>query len=832
MKTNLFRLWHVIIILICALSKAAFAQELPSNLSSLQVDDLNDQQIINVLQRATISGMTDDQVIQMAESRGLSVTEGNKLKKRITAIRQKAGTQFTNRSDTAISDSVPIGRKLNYKSDSDSVMKFKNRDMFTQLVPRVFGSDIFSNRNMTFAPNLKIATPLNYVVGPEDQLNISVYGNSLVNWKLDVSPEGNINIPGAGILNVAGKTIEQATTAIKGLLASSHYDIGKGTSVQVALGNIRSIKVILIGELKRPGTYTLPSLATAFNALYSAGGPTDNGSYRLIEIIRGNKIIRHLDIYNFLLKGDQSSNIVLQDQDIIRIPTYKVRIQLAGEVKNPALFEVLPGETLQSVLQFAGGFTNEAYTGRIKVLQISDQQRKITDVFENDYENYVPLRGDKYIVEKVLDRYENRVRIQGAVFRPGDYELDKGLTVASLIKKAGGLKEDAFGGRGNIIRLKPDNSKELISFSVGAILANKTPDIALQREDSVHIASIFDLRDKYQITIKGEVRKPGEFAYVDSMSVADLIVDAGGFTEGASPVRIEVSRRVNDSDPKLKDSKVARVYSVDLDARLTLDNPGFTLKPFDIVSVYSLPGYEKQRIVRVEGEVIYPGYYTIQSKNERISDIIKRAGGLTVLADIDGSTLQRKNTVILGISKNKADSALLAQERLARLKHIQLSSRDSSGLQGQQLRNNFIGINLRQIENKPGSTTDLILEDGDELRIPKQQQIVRINGEVLYPSAVVYESGKSFRSYILNAGGFSSEALKEGAYVVYPNGTVQGTRRFLIFSIHPDVKPGSEIFVPKRPFHRPLTAAEFVGITSGVASIGAIIIGIITLTRK
>ncbi|HWD88592.1 MAG TPA: SLBB domain-containing protein [Mucilaginibacter sp.] len=831
MKKTLYRLCAVIIVLTCVLHKPVFAQELPGNLSSVRVDELSDQQIIQVLQKAGGAGLSDDQVVQMAESRGLPVTEGDKLKKRIQAVREK-NSQFSNKADSTISDTGQTKRKLNYQADSDSLRKFQNRDMLTQLVPKVFGSDIFSNSNLTFAPNLKIATPLNYVVGPEDQLNISVYGNSLVNWKLEVSPEGNINIPGVGIMNVAGRTIEQATAAIKSRLVASHYAIGRGTSVQVTLGNIRSIKVILIGELKRPGTYTLPSLATAFNALYAAGGPNVNGSYRQIEIIRGNKVISHLDIYDFLLKGDQSSNIGLQDQDVIRVPTYKVRVEMAGEVKNPALFEVLPGETLDNVLQFAGGFTNEAYTGRIKVLQVSDQQRKISDVFENDYKNYVPLRGDKYVVERVLNRFENRVTIQGAVFRPGDYELDKGLTVSGLIKKAAGLKEDAFTGRGSITRLKPDNSKELISFSISDIIANRSPDIPLEREDSVHIASIFDLRDKYKVTIKGEVRKPGEFAYADSMSVADLVVDAGGFAEGASPKRIEVSRRISNSDPTIKDSQVAMVFSVDLDAHLNLNNAGFRLRPFDIVSVYSLPGYEKQRVVRVAGEVMYPGYYTIQKKNERISDMIKRAGGLTISADIDGSTLKRKNSAILGINKNKTDSAILAQERLARLRHIGLSTSDSSSLSEQQLRNNFIGINLRQIENKPGSTTDLILEDGDELRVPKQQQIVRINGEVLYPSAVVYEGHKSFRSYILNAGGFSSEALRRGAYVVYPNGSVHGTRKFLFFNVHPDVKPGSEIFVPKKPYRPPLSPAEFLGITSGVASIGAIIIGILTLTKK
>lgn len=832
MKNILPRLSFVLVILIFFIHKPAFAQDVFGSLSSIQVDELSDQQIIQLLQKANDAGLTDDQLIQTAESKGMPVTEGEKLRKRIESIRNKGNNnQYKKKADSLMIDTGQVKRKLNYRADSDSLRKYKNRDLFTHLVPKVFGSDIFNNTNMTFAPNLKIATPLNYIIGPDDQLNVNVYGNSLVNWKLDVSPEGNINIPGVGLLNVAGKTIEQATASIKKRLQASNYAVGRGTNVQISLGNIRSIKVMLIGELKRPGTYTLPSLATAFNALYAAGGPNDNGSYRQIEIIRNSKIIRTLDIYDFLLKGDQTSNIILQDQDIIRVPTYKVRVEMSGEVKDPALFEVLPGETLDKVIQFAGGFSNQAYTERIKVLQIANQQRKITDVFESDYKNYVPLRGDKYVVDKILDRFENRVAIQGAVFRPGDYELDKGLMVTALIKKAAGLKEDAFTGRGSITRLKPDNSKELISFNVKDIMNNSGKDILLQREDSVYISSIFDLRDKYKVTIKGDVRKPGEFAYADSMSVANLIIDAGGFAEGASSKRIEVARRITNSDPTSKTSKVALVFSVDLDPQLQMSDASFTLHPFDIVSVYSLPGYEKQRIVKVEGEVLYPGYYTIQNKNERISDLVKRAGGLTASADIEGSSLKRKNTAILGINKDKADSALLVQEQLARLKHIQHATKDSSDVQEQQMRNNFIGIDLKEIENKPGSSTDLILEDGDELRVPKQQQIVRVNGEVLFPSAIVYEGSKSFRSYVLNAGGFSSEALRRGAYIVYPNGTVQGTRKFLFFNVHPRVKPGSEIYVPKKPYHRPLSAAEVVGIASGLASIGAVILGIITLSK-
>jgi protein involved in polysaccharide export with SLBB domain len=705
--------------------------------------------------------------------------------------------------------------------------------MYEAMKPKIFGAELFRNKNIKFEPNLKLATPVNYVVGPEDQIYVNIYGKSVANWKLDVSPEGNINLPGVGILNVSGKTIEQATAAIKGKLRANNYAVGSGTSVAVSLGNIRSIQVIITGQVVRPGTYTLPSVATVFNALYAAGGPNDNGTFRQIAIIRNNRIIRHLDVYDFLTKGEEKDNIVLQDQDIIQVPTYRTRVELSGEVKIPALFEVLPGEALWDVIGFAGGFTDQAYTARIKVIQISDQQKRITDVIENDYKSYTPLRGDKYVIERILERYANRVTIRGAVFRPGEYELQKGLTVSRLIANAAGLKEDAFGGRGSIIRLNPDNSRALIPFNVKEILNKTAADIPLQREDSVSIASIFDLRDKYQVTIKGEVRKPGTFSYADSMTVADVIIKAGGFAEGASARRIEVSRRVSNSDPTSKRSIVAQVFSVNVDQALAAGTANFILKPFDIVSVYGLPGYEKQRTVKVAGEVLYPGYYTIQTKNEKISDLIARAGGVSASADVDGGTLRRSNIAILGADKNKADTAELARERAARLARLKRSYKDSTKTVEDTViqRNNYVGIDLKRILQKPGSSIDLLVEDGDEIRVPKQQQIVRVNGEVLYPSAVVYSKGKDFKDYVLNAGGFSPTALKRGAYVVYPNGTVRGTRKLLWVNIHPPVKPGSEIYVPKKQPPRGDIGQQILGYTTGLASLGAIILGIISLHK-
>ncbi len=801
------------------ISGRLLGQSLPNDLSNANVNDFSDAQITQLVSQAQSAGLTDDQLLQSAQNRGMSASQVQLLRQRISTVKYNTNIQSDTSSQT---------RRLNYNSDTS--VNSNGKTARTGL-PRIFGSDIFSGTNQTFEPNLKIATPVNYVLGPDDQVDINVYGNSVVNWKLNVSPEGNINIPGVGLVNVSGKTFEQASEIIKAKLASSNYAIGHGTNVQISLGNIRSIKVILIGELKRPGTYTLPSLATVFNALYAAGGPNDNGSFRQIEIIRNNRVIRHLDIYDFLTKGNQKDNINLQDQDIIRVPTYRTRVALLGEVKNPALFEVLPGENLQDVINFAGGFTDRAYTALVKVYQISDEQRRITDVTENDYRNYLPLRGDRYVVQSILNRFENRVTISGAVFRPGEYELEKGLTISGLIQKAAGLKEDAFTDRASIVRLKSDNTAEFISFSIKAILDKSQPDIMLQREDSVVISSIFDLRDQYNVMIKGEVRHPGTFVYADSMSVQDLIIKSGGFAEGASSKRIEVARRLYGNDALAKNAAIAQVFSVDINDDLKGGDLSFKLKPYDVVSVYTLPGYEKQKTVRVEGEVLYPGYYTIKRKNEKISDIIARAGGITSAADVDGGTLKRDNIAILGVDKNKVDTAELTRERLERLSRLQNNYKDSSQSENAGMRNNYIGINLAEILKKPGSSSDLLVEDGDELRVPKQQQIVRVNGEVLYPSAVVYEKNKNFSDYVSNAGGFSPKALRRGAYIVYANGTVKGTRKFIFFNIHPKVKPGSEIYVPQKPAPKGNSLQTIIGLTTGLASIGAIILGIISLNK-
>jgi len=800
-----------LLFLLIAYYQPAMAQKLPQNLSGINVDNLSDDEIKAYLQEAKTSGLSDAQLLSTAQSRGMNDDQIKKLQVRIATL--NAATSTVQAAPTVVTREVGLG--------TDRVSNAQNTS-------RIFGAKLFRSTNSTFEPNLKLATPLNYILGPDDQLTINITGNSVVNWSLLVSLEGNINVPGVGLLKVAGLTIEQATARLKPFLAAHNYAIDRGTSVSVTLGNIRSIRVIMTGEIMRPATYTLSSLGTVFNALYLAGGPNDNGSFREIEVIRNSKIIKRLDVYDFLLKPEQKDNITLQDQDIVRVPTYRTRVDLSGEVKTPAIFETLPGETLQDVIGFAGGFTDIAYAGHVKVTQIADQQRRIVDIAESDYKNYIPLRGDKYVVDGILNRYENRVTITGAVFRAGDYPIKNDLTVSQLIQQAAGLKEDAFGGRGSITRLKADYTTEVIPFNVQGVMDKSVPDIALQKEDVVNISSIFDLRDKYTVTINGEVRVPAGYPYAENLSVEDLIIKAGGFTEGASAKRIEVARRTFDGDPLAKDPKVGTVFTVDVDAGFKPGQGDFKLKPYDIVSVYTVPGFQTQKTVTIEGEVLYPGPVTLIKKNERISDLIIRAGGLTTTASPEDGTLKRTNLAVLGINDKITDASAIINDRQARVDRVKEITRDSSKTIDQ--RNDYVGINLKKILSNPGSADDLILEEGDILRIPKKLQTVMVNGQVLYPSVVVYNA-QSLHGFVLNAGGYAPDALKSKTYVVYPNGTVKGTKKFLFFNNYPAIKPGSEIIVPKKPVSHGMTTAETVAISTGIASLGAILLGVVTLLK-
>lgn len=804
----------------------------PQNFSNVRVDELTDEQIKQIIRQIESSGLPESQLEQIAAARGMQPSEIQKLRARVEAVKSKSSSTGANEATLKGKDGAKersFEREVEDIKNSDDKKTENEADVALQsLKSKIFGKETFSNASTTFEPNLNIATPLNYVIGSKDQLLIDIYGYSETSYQLTVSPEGTINIPYAGVINVGGLTIEAATSRIKSRLSPIYSGLSTGnTKLSVVLGNIRSIKVILTGEVMKPGTYTLPSLATLFTALYSSGGPTDNGSFRNVEVVRNGKKVASLDVYDFLLKGDLKNNIRLQDQDIVRLPVYQKRVEIVGEVKRPAIFEMKDGEDLNTLLEFAGGFTERAYQARIKVLKNTTTERKINDVTTEQFTNYQPQSGDKYFVNEILDRFENRVSIEGAIFRPGEYELEPGLTVKKLIQRAEGVKEDAFLNRAYITRLTTDLNTELISFDVKKVLSGEAEDIPLKREDNISISSIFELREEYKVEINGEVRLPGSFPYAQNMSLEELVIKAGGFKESATAQRIEISRRVKNSEAGSSSAKTAEVFQMDINKNLSIEAAKFVLEPYDIITVRSSPSYEVQKQIRIEGEVLYPGFYSITKKDERISDLIKRAGGLTALAYTDGASLKRSGSFESQLEKEKEE------QKLQQFIKIQKDSKDTTAttLQNVASRNNFVGINLTEILDNPNTRKDLFLEDGDILNVPKELQTVKVSGEVLSPNTVIYTKIKGFKQYITNAGGFGQNALKGRSYIIYANGAVRSTKKFLIFNNFPIVKTGAEIFVPKREDKRKLTATEVVGITAGLASFGAIVLGVINLLQ-
>lgn len=784
--------------------------------TNVKVDDLTDAQVRTFMTQVSASGLGDAQLEQVAIARGMPPTEVAKLRLRVERMKKQDASSSKNQDGT---------RQVN--AETGQAADENKLDALITKRSRIFGAELFSNANLTFEPNLRIATPVDYQIGPDDEILVDIYGYSEANYNLTVSPEGTINVPLIGLVSIAGATMEQAASRIRSRLASVYPGINNGTTkVGITLGNIRSIKVVLTGEIVKPGTYTLPSVANVFNALYASGGPNENGSYRQVQIIRGGEIIAILDVYDFLLYGTLKNNVRLQDLDVIRIPPYKTRVEINGEVKRPAIFEMKFNETLGDLIRFAGDFTENAYKAKMKVLKVTDIEREIQDVTSDQYETYVPASGDQYFVDKILDRYTNRVTISGAIFRPGEFELTEGLSLKQLITKADGLKEDAFANRGYITRLKDDLTREIISFNTADIVTGNAQDITLKREDIITIPSIFELKEAYNITVTGEVRNPGSFNYAENMSLEEAIIMSGGFKESATAKRIEIARRIRTINQLSDTSGTAQLFIVNIDRDLKVAS-NFILKPFDIISIYPAPGYEAQRTVVLEGEVLFPGTYTISNKNERISDVIKRAGGLTVSAYKNGASLKRQRR-----DKTQLE---LEQEQLNLMKFENQQKKATDSLEGgvdiltMVARNSFVGIDLEKILSKPHRSYDLLLEDGDVISVPKQLQTVKVSGEVLSSSSVIYKSSYNFKKYILNSGGFTANAFKKRSYITYANGSVDGTKNFLWFKNYPTVKPGAQIFVPyKQERKNALSTTEIVAITTAIATLATLVYSVIS----
>jgi protein involved in polysaccharide export with SLBB domain len=776
-----------------------------TSISRLNVDQLTDADIIKINDQLQSNGLSVTQAGRLAMAKGMPAAQWDKLKNRLLLLPANRNGQ----ADIAATRSTDATNYLTYQKPPSS---------------NVFGASFFNTASLSFEPNLRIATPVNYVLGPDDELNINVSGYQETTINATVQPEGTISIAQVGPINVNGLTISEATSRIRGRMSQTAYPSLKNNQsrLTVSLGKIRSIHITMVGAVK-PGNYTISSLATVFNSLYQSGGPGSINTYRDIELIRNGKLFQKIDLYQFLTKGDQKGNVNLHEGDVINFPVYKKRVSITGQVKRNGVFELRDGETLSDLLFFAGGFTDKAYRASIKVKQITDIERRIKDISKAEIARYEPSNGDEFQVDSVLNRFENSVAIIGAVYRPGEFELTPGMTIKSLIERAGGLQENVFTDRAVLTRTYADGRKENITFNVGSLMQNGSGDIALVKRDSVTIATSSEFKSRYTVRIEGEVRRPGPYAYRENFSLKDILFLAGGFTNAASSYHIEVGRRIITDRTDRNIDTIANVFNIDTEKGLGIEDTRILLQPYDIVTVRRNPGYIVQQRVKIAGEINYPGGYTIQSKEEHVSDLVKRAGGLTAHAYTDGIFLVR----------NEVDTV---QTHRQTVRMIQNSIKDTSAkVISDVTRNNIrIAIDWKKVSEKPGAIQDYVLKDGDSIYVSSRDPLVKISGEVLAATKTAYIDHKGLDYYLSQAGGTTEKARRSKIYVLYANGKIDRTNNGILglFRSYPRVDLGAEVVVPKKQERHGLSTSETVGITTGFVSLISLIIVVISSLNK
>lgn len=692
---------------------------------------------------------------------------------------------------------------------------------FNRTEKQVFGREIFNNRLLTFEPNLNIATPDNYVLGPGDEVIIDIWGDSKQTLRQSIAPDGTIIDPQIGPITLNGLTIQEANSRLKNAY-SRIYSTMNGeeptTFMKMSLGEIRSIRVNVMGEVVVPGTYTLPSLASLFHALYCAGGVNNIGSLRAVKVSRGGKPLAEVDIYDYLLKGKSGLDIRLEDGDVIIVPPYQNLVAVSGKVKRPLIYEMKEGEAMADLLDFAGGFTGDAYKEAVRVIRKSGREYQVFNVEKTGFAQFTLTDGDEVSVGAVLDRFENRVEIRGAVYRAGMYALDGQVsTVRQLIEKAEGVRDDAFLNRAVLYRDMPNTMREAQSVDVKALLENRVEDIVLRKNDVLYIPSIYDLSEEQTIAVRGAVGNPGTFNYVEGMTLEDVIVQAGGLRESASVVKIDVARRIK--NPKSMDvtNVLAENFTLTLKDGLVIDgNENFIIMPFDEIFVRNSPGYQVQQSVTVTGEVLFEGEYVLSEKGQRLSDLVKKAGGINPDAYVSGARLVRQMNEF---ERRRVESTLrFAQQGL----------RDSIDVSSLNLGNDYyVGIDLRKALKNPGSEYDVVLRPGDRLIVPEYAGTVKISGGVMYPNVVVYEKGAGLKHYIAQGGGTLPRAKKNRAFIVYMNGTVAKSKAFA----KAKPAPGCEIIVPVKPARRGTSLAEIMSLATSTTSIAALVTSILNNTK-
>lgn len=771
-------------------------------MANVNIDDLSDEQILDYWERAQKEGYNMEQLEVLAKARGISEVQIAKLKRRIRALDME-DTEEETEKDLMAEEDTELGAFGLDGTEED--MEEEESDLF--------GYDFFNNPTISFTPNLNLATPVNYQLGPGDEILIDIWGAAESNYQLEVGREGAIHIENIGPVYVSGLTVAKAKTKITSYLKKIYSGIGASNDsynkihADISLAGVRTVQVNIIGEVKVPGTYSLSAMSTVLNALYAAGGPSENGTFRTIKLIREGKPYKEFDIYKYLIEGSEEGNELLRDQDVIIIKPYENKIIVAGEVKRPGVYEVKEGESVKDLVDYFSGFTANAYKNRLLLERVNGLQKEVHEIDLKNQPQFLLHDGDSINVGRVIDRYENRVSINGAVYREGNYQLTEGLTLAELIEKAEGIKEDAFLDRGIIYRTVDGVREEVVPFSVQNIL-DKTSNVVLKREDSIQVYGKESLREAYTVSIDGAVNNPIEIVYREKMSIEDFIAIAGGYKEGADAAVIDVARRVIDSSFTTLSKNIKRSSTVNLEVN---SSETFYLEPFDKVSVRYLKGYAKKIQATIRGEVSYPGNYVITDKDERISDLLEKSGGLSPFAYVKGATLIRR--VVTSSDK----------EQLKMLK--ELIVKDSMSVDVASKNEFMIGIDLEKILDEKGKNSkyDLTLKAGDILVIPSQKQTVAVQGEILMPTLIGFEKSKSLKDYINNSGGFTENAKKRKTYVVYANGEVKSTKSFLGIRNYPKIEPGAIILVPKSEPKKKVTLSEFIGLSSALLSLALLI---------
>ena len=781
---------------------------------------MTDQKAIETAIALKKSGMSETDIAANLMQKGATMEQIQRIRSQYSGEISKVGMDATvdgaiaDAADRMRVDETPTVKAAEASTGGAPAAPVEVTEALAPSGQKVFGRDIFNNPRLTFEPQMNLATPQNYVLGPGDVLVVDIYGQSQQALKLTVSPDGNVTIPEFGPVHVSGLTVTAAQSKIRGRIGGYY----QGSQIKASLGQTRSILVNVMGEVQAPGNYTISAFSTVLHALYVSGGVNELGTLRAIKVFRQGKLITVVDVYEFILNGRLAGNVRLEENDVIQVGPYDCIVDISGPVKRPMAYELKKGETLATLINYAGGFAANAYKENLRVQRNSGLLKKIFNVDEKDWAGFKLDDGDAVSVDGTFDRYENMVEIKGAVFRPGMYQLgDKVNSVKSLIERAAGLREEAMTSRAVLSRMKPNRTQEVIPLDIEGILSGKKADIQLKNEDVILIPTIAEHTNARTVTITGEVIAPGTFEYADNMTLEDLILQAGGLTDMASTAKIEVSRSLRDPSATSAGMDIAKTFTFALKDNYIVDGQkGFVLEPYDIVNVRRSPLFQDPIVVTVDGEVTFRGSYTMQNKNQRLSDVINAAGGILPGAYIRGARLLRKMT---------------ADERARLDKVIDMAKRgsddkDSISLAKLDMANVYtVGIHLDEALANPGCTQDVELMDGDVLVVPRYNHTVRISGDVHAPNTVAFEQGKGYKYYIEQAGGFGNKARKRHAYIVYQNGTIAKASKG-------KVEPGCEIIVPSKPERNNGSTAEWItGISTGISSLATMAAAVAYILR-